>query len=91
MPRRAPQPPSAEWEALLRGYEQTRVLTPSERRAIPALATLRAVWVMALPATPGTTWGQEWLLDPEYLDAHVAMIERLASLAQRAMIRPTSG
>ncbi len=81
----------AEWEALLLGYEQTRPLTPSERRAIPALATLRAVWVMALPATPGTTWGQDWLLDPEYIDAHVAMIERLASVAQRAMIRPTGG
>lgn len=72
-------PPIAEWEALLRGYEQTRVLTPSERQAIPALATLRAVWVMALPAKPGTTWGQNWLLDPEYIDAHVAMIERLAT------------
>lgn len=72
-------PPIAEWEALLRGYEQTRELASSERRAIPALATLRAVWVMALPATPGTTWGQDWLLDPEYIDAHVTMIERLAA------------
>jgi homoserine kinase type II len=74
--------PIAEWEALLRGYEQTRVLTPPERQAIPALATLRAVWVMALPAKPGTTWGQDWLLDPEYIDAHVSMIEHLASSAR---------
>lgn len=76
-------PPRAEWEAFLRGYEQTRRLTPSERRAIPALATLRAVWVMALPAAPGTRWGQDWLLDPAYLDAHIGMIERLARAARR--------
>jgi homoserine kinase type II len=74
----------AEWDALLRGYEQTRALAPSERQAIPALATLRAMWVMALPAAPGTTWGQDWLLDPEYIDAHVAMIERLARVARCA-------
>lgn len=62
------------------------VAAPSvaERRAIPALAALRAVWVMALPAAPGATWGQDWLLDPEYLDAHLAMIERLAAAARVA-------
>jgi Ser/Thr protein kinase RdoA (MazF antagonist) len=76
-------PPHAEWEALLRGYEQVRPLTPHERRAIPALATLRALWVMALPAVPGTPWGQDWLDDPEYIEAHVAMIERLARFTQR--------
>jgi hypothetical protein len=43
---------------------------------------LRAIWVMALPATPGTTWGQDWLLDAEYMDAHVSMIERLARAAR---------
>jgi Ser/Thr protein kinase RdoA (MazF antagonist) len=74
-------PPIAEWDALLRGYEQVRRLTAAERRAIPALATLRAIWVMALPATPGSTWGQDWLLDPEYVTAHAEMIERLARAA----------
>jgi len=39
---------------------------------------------MALPATPSTTWGQDWLLDPEYFDAHLAMIDRLARAARRA-------
>jgi Ser/Thr protein kinase RdoA (MazF antagonist) len=77
-------PPHEAWDALLRGYEQVRALTPSERRAIPALAALRAIWVMAMPAAPGTTWGQDWLLDPEYIDAHVAMIERLARCARSA-------
>lgn len=77
----AAKPSPAAWDALLRGYEQVRALTPAERRAIPALATLRAIWVMALPAAPGTTWGQDWLADPEYIDAHVAMIERLARAA----------
>jgi homoserine kinase type II len=76
------EPPHAEWDALLRGYEQVRALTPAERRAIPALAALRAIWVMALPAAPGTTWGQDWLLDPEYIEAHVAMIERFARVAR---------
>jgi Ser/Thr protein kinase RdoA (MazF antagonist) len=74
-------PPRAEWHALVRGYERVRPLAPAEHRAIPALAALRAVWVMALPATRGATWGQDWLPDPEYLDAHVAMIERLAAIA----------
>lgn len=77
-------PPHAEWRALVRGYERVRLLSPAERRAIPALAALRAVWVMALPAAPGATWGQDWLLDPEYLDAHLAMIERLAAAARAA-------
>jgi Ser/Thr protein kinase RdoA (MazF antagonist) len=77
-------PPHAEWLALVRGYERVRSLSRAERRAIPALAALRAVWVMALPAAPGATWGQDWLLDPEYLDAHLAMIERLATAARAA-------
>jgi len=77
------EPPHAEWQALLRGYEQIRALTPAELRAIPALETLRAVWTMALPAAPGTAWGQDWLLDPEYLDAHLAMIDQLALAARR--------
>ncbi len=74
--------PHAEWQALLRGYQQIRALAPAELRAIPALATLRAMWTMALPAAPGTTWGQDWLLDPEYLDAHLAMIDQLARAAR---------
>jgi Ser/Thr protein kinase RdoA (MazF antagonist) len=77
------EPPHAEWHALLRGYEQIRALTPAELQALPALETLRAVWTMALPAAPGTTWGQDWLLDPEYLDAHLAMIVQLALAARR--------
>jgi len=40
------EPPRAEWQALLRGYEQIREIAPAELRAIPALATLRAVWVI---------------------------------------------
>jgi Ser/Thr protein kinase RdoA (MazF antagonist) len=42
----------------------------------------------ALPAAPGATWGQDWLLDPEYLDAHLAMIERLATAARAAITQP---
>jgi homoserine kinase type II len=76
------EPGHDQWDALLRGYEQVRALTPAERRAIPALATLRAIWVMAMPAAPGRTWGQDWLVDPEYIDAHVAMIDRFARLAR---------
>jgi Ser/Thr protein kinase RdoA (MazF antagonist) len=73
--------PLGEWEAVLRGYEQIRTLTACERRAIPALATLRAIWVMAMPMMPGTRWGQDWL-DLDYLEAHVTMIERLACAAR---------
>jgi len=77
-------PPHAEWHALVRGYDRVRPLSPAERRVIPALAAVRAVWVMALPAAPGATWGQDWLLDPEYLGAHLGMIERLATAARAA-------
>jgi len=76
------EPLRAEWQALLRGYEQIREIAPAERRAIRALATLRAMWVMALPAAAGSTWGQDWLLDPEYIAAHLAMIDRLSQMAR---------
>jgi Ser/Thr protein kinase RdoA (MazF antagonist) len=76
------EPARAEWQAMLRGYQQVRALAPAELRAIPALATLRAVWVMALPAAPGATWGQDWLLDPEYVDGHLEMIDRLSRMAR---------
>jgi hypothetical protein len=48
---------------------------------IPALACLRAIWVMCLPALPSETWGAEWLTDPDYFAAHIAMITRLARIA----------
>jgi Ser/Thr protein kinase RdoA (MazF antagonist) len=76
------EPPRAEWQALLRGYEQVRTLAPAELRAIPAVATLRAVWVIALPAATGSTWGQDWLLDPEYIATHLGMIDRLSRMAR---------
>jgi Ser/Thr protein kinase RdoA (MazF antagonist) len=77
-------PPSAEWDALLRGYTRVRPLAPEELRAIPALATLRAIWIMALPAAPQARWGRDWLVDPEYFAAHLAMIARLADAARLA-------
>jgi Ser/Thr protein kinase RdoA (MazF antagonist) len=75
-------PPYAEWDALLRGYACVRPILPAELRAIPALATLRAIWTMSLPASPHARWGRDWLLDPEYLDAHLAMIARCADSAR---------
>jgi Ser/Thr protein kinase RdoA (MazF antagonist) len=66
----------------LRGYERVRTLAPAELRAIPAVATLRAVWVMARPAATGSTWGQDWLLDPEYIATHLGMIDRLSRMAR---------
>jgi Ser/Thr protein kinase RdoA (MazF antagonist) len=77
-------PPQAEWDAVLRGYTQVRPLSADELRAIPALATLRAIWVMALPAAPQARWGRDWLVDPEYFAAHLAMIARMADAAQLA-------
>ena len=65
-----------EWEAFLGGYESIRSLAPGELRAIPALATLRAIWTMALAATPKATWGRDWL-DAEYFEAHLEMIREL--------------
>lgn len=66
-----------EWEALLGGYNTVRSLTPEELQAIPALATLRAIWTMALPASPISSWGRDWL-DSEYFAAHISMVRSLA-------------
>jgi Ser/Thr protein kinase RdoA (MazF antagonist) len=71
-----------EWDAFLHGYQTTRSLQHSELAAIPALATLRAIWTMALPAQPGTRWGDDWLADISYFDAHFRMIQDFAERAQ---------
>ncbi|MBD3887507.1 phosphotransferase [Phormidium tenue FACHB-886] len=67
-----------EWEAFLHGYQAVRSLQHDELKAVPALATLRAIWVMALPAQPGVTWGTDWLTDLSYFDAHFKMIQDFA-------------
>jgi Ser/Thr protein kinase RdoA (MazF antagonist) len=64
-----------DWEAFLHGYQAVRSLQPHELEAVPALATLRAIWVMALPAQPRVTWATDWLMDTSYFDAHFNMIQ----------------
>ncbi|MEO1391622.1 MAG: phosphotransferase [Cyanobacteria bacterium J06634_5] len=64
-----------EWAAFLKGYQAVRSLKQKELQAIPALATLRALWTMALPALPNITWGKDWLTEPSYFDAHFKMIQ----------------
>lgn len=66
-----------EWPGFLAGYESVRRITPAERIAIPALATWRAVWTMALPAVYDGIWGRGWLRDASYVAAHVEMIRQL--------------
>lgn len=83
-PPDAPRPED-EWKALLRGYARVRPLAAVELRAVPRLATLRAIWTMALPASPEARWGQAWLVDPEYFAAHLEMIERLADAAREQL------
>jgi hypothetical protein len=46
-------------------------------------SSVRAVWVMALPASPHARWGRDWLADPDYFASHLAMIARLAEAARR--------
>jgi Ser/Thr protein kinase RdoA (MazF antagonist) len=67
-----------EWCAFLEGYETVRPITDDERRAIPALAVLRAIWTMAMPAQYVGIWGENWLSDPTYFDDHLTMIRRFA-------------
>jgi Ser/Thr protein kinase RdoA (MazF antagonist) len=74
--------PEDEWKALLRGYARVRSLAAAELRAVPPLATLRAIWTMALPASPQARWGHDWLVDPDYFAAHLDMIQRLADAAR---------
>jgi Ser/Thr protein kinase RdoA (MazF antagonist) len=69
------------WQAFLRGYGSVRPLGDRELAVVPALATLRAIWVMALPARPGTKWGADWLRDGSYFEAH---LEAIACFAERA-------
>lgn len=73
---------SSTFEAFVRGYRKVRPLADSVISAAPALATLRAVWVMALPTEPGSRWGRSWLEDPEYFAAHVGFIQRYARVAR---------
>ena len=74
--------PEDEWKALLRGYARVRPLAADELHAVPPLATLRAIWTMALPASPQARWGHDWLVDPEYFAAHLDMIQQLADAAR---------
>lgn len=66
-------------DTFVRGYDSVRPVSVDERRAVPALATLRAIWVMALPAACIGIWGADWVADPAYFSAHLAMIRRFAS------------
>jgi Ser/Thr protein kinase RdoA (MazF antagonist) len=79
----AREPAAAIWDAFLRGYGQVRTIDDGVLDAVPAIAALRALWVMALPAEPHSRWGASWLDDPEYFDAHVGHIRRHAQLADR--------
>lgn len=72
---------SQEWAAILQGYNTVRRLNAQELSTVPALATLRAIWVMALPAQPSATWGNDWLNDSDYIQAHLERVEALASSA----------
>jgi Ser/Thr protein kinase RdoA (MazF antagonist) len=66
-----------EWRALLEGYGSVRPLDQHELRATPALAVLRAIRTMAMPALPGCEpWGRTWLQDRKYFQAHLEMIDR---------------
>ncbi len=73
------QAATEEWEAFLEGYARIRPVTDEERLAVPALATLRAIWTMALPAQHVDIWGADWLADPTYFAAHLTMIRRFAA------------
>jgi Ser/Thr protein kinase RdoA (MazF antagonist) len=73
----------ATWDALVRGYRATRPIDDEALAAVPALATLRAIWTMALPALPEARWGHGWLADREYFEAHFGLIERHRALAAR--------
>jgi Ser/Thr protein kinase RdoA (MazF antagonist) len=73
---------SAIFEAFVRGYRTVRPISDAAISAVPALATLRAVWVMSLPTEPGSRWGASWLEDREYFAAHVGLIQRYAGLAR---------
>jgi Ser/Thr protein kinase RdoA (MazF antagonist) len=73
-----------EWRAFLGGYETVRDVSEEERRALPAWATLRAIWTMAMPAQGIGIWGDDWLADPTYFAAHLDMIRRLAAETRAA-------
>jgi Ser/Thr protein kinase RdoA (MazF antagonist) len=77
----------AEWSAFLAGYGAVRALSAEELAVIPALACLRAVWVMGLPALPSEAWGAAWLTDPAYFAGHMEMIRRFARVAAEVSAR----
>lgn len=70
-----------QWRAYHDGYETVRPTAADERSAVPPLATLRAIWTMAMPARYVGIWGDDWLRDPSYFTAHLGMIRRFAAWA----------
>lgn len=70
-----------QWGAYHDGYETIRPTAADERSAVPPLATLRAIWTMAMPARYVGIWGDDWLRDPTYFTAHLGMIRGFAARA----------
>jgi Ser/Thr protein kinase RdoA (MazF antagonist) len=50
-------------QAFLEGYEEIRVLSPDEHRAIPAFQILQSIWVLGLRADYVNDWGDSYFSD----------------------------
>jgi Ser/Thr protein kinase RdoA (MazF antagonist) len=64
---------------LVEGYRRVRPLSDAALKTIPAMAALRAIWVMGLPAHPRSRFGRDWLSDRTYFVDHINAIETLFS------------
>lgn len=65
------------WDAFLDGYRSTGPSVEGDVGTMKAMAFLRAVWTMALPADPRADWG-DWCEDRGYWEAHLTQLRSYA-------------
>jgi len=77
------------WDSFLKGYQETRILEPSDLKAIPLLVAIRQVWLMGHHAGESRYRGLGTIKDV-YLDRHIAFLRDCErdSLRRRSRARP---
>jgi len=55
--------PTELWEAVVRGYQTIRPLTPAEHAAMPAFIYARQIWLMGVHTRARERFGDAWLSD----------------------------
>jgi Ser/Thr protein kinase RdoA (MazF antagonist) len=63
-----------DWRAFRTGYEARGALGEAAWSLLPALACLRAFWMMMLPVEPALDWGETFRASREYWAGHLTQM-----------------